>query len=71
MITYLCCPHNPILLDGSLVFVCEHEMPRVLKDESGFFILHQGEKVLFNNLKVIGKQHTSRFGELINYKEEK
>ena len=61
------CSHNPILLDGVLVFVEMCEGNRTLKDPKGFYILEQGKIVLFNNLRTIGKVYTDRYGELVNY----
>ena len=66
--TFLHCKTHPLLFNGGLAFVCECGNPRILKDEEGFYILQQGEKIFFNDLRTIGKEWSDRFKkELINY----
>jgi hypothetical protein len=65
-ITELCCNHKPMLYDGCLAFVCDHGRD-VLKDRNGYYILEHGVKVFLQDLTIISRKYTDRFGMISEY----
>ena len=68
MIKRLCCENHPILINGSLAYICQHYVPRRVLYPDGFFWIKQGKIVKFDSLIADGEQSTDAFGWLRNYK---
>ena len=68
----VCCPHNPILINGCLAFRCVHEGAytylNTIFDIFGYYILNKDCKPLtFDKLDFVGMEYTDRYGNLKNY----
>lgn len=58
---------KPILIRGSLAFVCDADVPRKVRWPNGIFLLRDGKPVEFNDLRTVGSMHTEAYGTLQNY----
>ena len=63
----LCCKGFPIILDGELVFVCNHRVPRALKYHDGILVSRRGRTILLQDCLQTGVQYTDAYGMLNTY----